>query len=251
MIGLIVGTSEGKELLEGLNKFTEDIFVSTATNYGGELLKGYKYKFLNTKPLNKEELKNMLEENGVRKLIDASHPYALEVSINAMEVANELSIEYIRYERPSVIDKYRGHRLVNIISDYSELNNSLSSIKGNILNTTGSRNIKKFIDLKIENRIIHRVLASLKVMEELCNLGIEPEDIIAVKGVFSEEFNRAVLREYKCEAIIMKDSGVEGGTVQKIEAALKEQVKVVVIGRKQLEYNKVFDNIYELIDYVS
>ncbi|MBL4931323.1 cobalt-precorrin-6A reductase [Clostridium paridis] len=251
MIGLIVGTSEGKELLKGLNKFTEDIFVSTATNYGGELLKGYKYKLLNTKPLNKEELKNMLEENEVRKLIDASHPYALEVSINAMEVANELSIEYIRYERPSVIDKYSGHRLVNIISDYSELKNSLSSIKGNILNTTGSRNIKKILDLKIENRIIHRVLASLKVMEELCNLGIEPEDIIAVKGVFSEEFNRAILREYKCEAIIMKDSGVEGGTVQKIEAALKEQIKIVVIGRKQLEYNKVFDNINELIDYVS
>ncbi|MDD7795229.1 cobalt-precorrin-6A reductase [Clostridium sp. 'White wine YQ'] len=251
MIGLIVGTSEGKELLEGLNKFTEDIFVSTATNYGGDLLKGYKYKFLNTKPLNKEELKNKLEEYGVRKLIDASHPYALEVSINAMEAAKELSIEYIRYERPSVIDKYRDNRLVNIISDYSELKSSLSSVKGNVLNTTGSRNIKKILDLKIENRMIHRVLASLKVMEELCNLGIEPEDIIAVKGVFSEEFNRAVLREYKCDAIIMKDSGVEGGTVQKVEAALKENVKIVVIGRKQLEYKRVFTNINELITYVS
>ena len=251
MIGLIVGTSEGKELLEGLNKFTEDIFVSTATNYGGELLKGYKYKFLNTKPLNKDELKNKLEEYEVRKLIDASHPYALEVSINAMEAAKELSIEYIRYERPSVIDKYKDNRLVNIISDYSELKSSLMNVKGNILNTTGSRNIEKILKLKIENRIIHRVLASLKVMEELCNLGIEPEDIIAVKGVFSEEFNRAILKEYNCEAILMKDSGVEGGTVQKVEAALKEQVKIIVIGRKKLEYRRVFTNINELIIYVS
>ena len=39
MIGLILGTSEGKKLLSLINKYTEDIFVSTATEYGGELLK--------------------------------------------------------------------------------------------------------------------------------------------------------------------------------------------------------------------
>ena len=46
MIGLILGTVEGKKILSLLNKFTEDIFVSTATEYGGELLKNYKYKIL-------------------------------------------------------------------------------------------------------------------------------------------------------------------------------------------------------------
>jgi precorrin-6A/cobalt-precorrin-6A reductase len=48
MIGLILGTSEGKRILSLLNKYTEDIFITTATAYGGELLKDYKYKILNT-----------------------------------------------------------------------------------------------------------------------------------------------------------------------------------------------------------
>lgn len=37
MIGLILGTSEGKEILDLLNKFTDDILISTATQYNGEI----------------------------------------------------------------------------------------------------------------------------------------------------------------------------------------------------------------------
>lgn len=60
MIGLIAGTTEDKNILSLLNKYTEDIFVSTATAYGGELLKDYKFKSLNTKSLNLEELEKIL-----------------------------------------------------------------------------------------------------------------------------------------------------------------------------------------------
>ncbi len=42
MIALILGTSEGREILSLLNKFTDNILISTATAYGGEILKNYK-----------------------------------------------------------------------------------------------------------------------------------------------------------------------------------------------------------------
>ncbi len=56
MIGFILGTSEGKKIVSLMNEFTDDIAVSTATSYGGQLLENYKIKELNTKPLNKEEM---------------------------------------------------------------------------------------------------------------------------------------------------------------------------------------------------
>ena len=62
MIAFILGTSDGRKLLREINKFTDDILLSTATTYGGELLKEYKYRYLNTTPLNKEELKKLLKE---------------------------------------------------------------------------------------------------------------------------------------------------------------------------------------------
>lgn len=215
MIALILGTSEGREILSLLNKFTDNILISTATAYGGEILKNYKYKKLNTKPLNKEELSNMLKENQVNILIDASHPYALEVTKNAREVSKDLNIEYVRYERPSSAEEFKENKKVVFLEDYKDLNEALKNIKGNILNTSGSRNMDKILDLKLENRIIHRVLPSVKVLEDCFNLGVKVEDLMAIKGPISKELNKAFIKDYDAKALILKDSGPQGGTEEK------------------------------------
>ncbi|CDI48796.1 cobalt-precorrin-6A reductase [Clostridium tetani] len=251
MIGLISGTSEGKELLSNLNNYTDDILVSTATSYGGDLLKDYKYKYLNTTPLDRENMIKLFKEKKVEVLIDASHPYALEVSKNAMEVCNHTGIEYIRFEREKVIEKFLEKEKVLVVENYEDLYSKLKDIKGNILNTTGSRNIEKIIRLSLENRIIHRVLPSLKVIEECFHLGLELHNIIAVKGPISYDLNRAFIREYDAKAILLKDSGKEGGTEEKIKAAIDENIYAIVVDRKSLDYKNKFNNKEEVIKYLK
>ncbi|BDB00872.1 cobalt-precorrin-6A reductase [Clostridium botulinum] len=251
MIALILGTSEGREILSLLNKFTDNILISTATAYGGEILKNYKYKKLNTKPLNKEELSNMLKENQVNILIDASHPYALEVTKNAREVSKDLNIEYIRYERPSSAEEFKENKKVVFLEDYKDLNEALKNIKGNILNTSGSRNMNKILDLKLENRIIHRVLPSVKVLEDCFNLGVKVEDLMAIKGPISKELNKAFIKDYDAKALILKDSGPQGGTKEKILACLECNIYALVIRRKKINYEREFNNIEDLVEYIS
>ncbi|ACQ51520.1 cobalt-precorrin-6A reductase [Clostridium botulinum] len=250
MIALILGTSEGREILSLLNKFTDNILISTATAYGGEILKDYKYKKLNTKPLNKEKLLNMLKENQVNILIDASHPYALEVTKNAREVSKDLNIEYVRYERPSSAEEFKENKKVVFLEDYKDLNKALKNIKGNILNTSGSRNMDKILDLKLENRIIHRVLPSVKVLEDCFSLGVKVEDIMAIKGPISKELNKAFIKDYDAKALILKDSGPQGGTKEKILACLECDIYALVIKRKNINYEREFDNIENLIEYI-
>ncbi|EDU38797.1 cobalt-precorrin-6A reductase [Clostridium sporogenes] len=251
MIALILGTSEGREILSLLNKFTDNILISTATAYGGEILKNYKYKKLNTKPLNKEELSNMLKENQVNILIDASHPYALEVTKNAREVSKDLNIEYLRYERPSSAEEFKENKKVVFLEDYKDLNEALKNIKGNILNTSGSRNMNKILDLKLENRIIHRVLPSVKVLEDCFNLGVKVEDLMAIKGPISKELNKAFIKDYDAKALILKDSGPQGGTKEKILACLECNIYALVIRRKKINYEREFNNIEDLVEYIS
>ncbi|EKO1914068.1 cobalt-precorrin-6A reductase [Clostridium botulinum] len=251
MIALILGTSEGREILSLLNKFTDNILISTATAYGGEILKNYKYKKLNTKPLNKEELSNMLKESQVNILIDASHPYALEVTKNAREVSKDLNIEYVRYERPSSAEEFKGNKKVVFLEDYKDLNEALKNIKGNILNTSGSRNMDKILDLKLENRIIHRVLPSVKVLEDCFNLGVKVEDLMAIKGPISKELNKAFIKDYDAKALILKDSGPQGGTKEKILACLECDIYALVIRRKKINYEREFNNIEDLVEYIS
>ena len=251
MIGLISGTSEGKELLSNLNNYTDNILVSTATSYGGDLLRNYKYKYLNTTPLDKENMINLFKEKNVEVLIDATHPYALEVSKTAMEVCNNIGIEYIRFEREKVIEKFTEEEKVLVVESYEDLYSKLKKIDGTILNTTGSRNIEKILKLNLDNRIIHRVLPSLKVVKECFDLGVELHNIIAMKGPISYELNRAFIREYDAKVILLKDSGKEGGTEEKIRAAIDENIYVIVVDRKSLEYQNIFNDKKEVIKYLK
>lgn len=249
MITLILGTSEGKKILSLLNEFTEDIAISTATNYGGELLKDYRYKILNTKPLDAEALKRFLIDNKSTILVDASHPYAQVVTENAMKVCKELKIEYIRYERPSVAESYKED--IISVDSYDELYRKLLDVNGTILNTTGSNNIGKFMDMNLDNRIIHRVLPSTKVMEKCYEFGVKTEDVIAIKGPISYQLNLAFIDEYNAKAIVLKDSGVEGGTEEKIRAAIDKKIKIFMLERTNIVYENSFCQVGKLIEYIK
>jgi precorrin-6A/cobalt-precorrin-6A reductase len=251
MIGLILGTSEGKKILSLLNNFTDNIFVSTATDYGGEILKKYKYAYLNTKPLKIQNLINVLKEKNVKVLVDASHPYALEITDNCIKACEELNIEYIRYERPSCIESFKNKEMIVQVEDYSDLYDKLKNISGNILNTTGSRNLDKLLVMNLRNRIIHRVLPSVKVMKECFDYGIAVEDIIAIKGPISYELNCTFIKEYSGKVMILKDSGIEGGTVEKLKACIDNNIYAFVIGRQAKKYKNTFNDIELLVKYLS
>lgn len=248
MIGLILGTSEGKKILSLLNNYTEDIFVSTATEYGGELLKEYKYRAMNTKPLGLEELISVLRDNNVSLLVDASHPYAQVVTKNAIEACRRLGIEYLRYERQSVLQAFDEG--VVRVRNYEELHKELLKIDGLILNTTGSRNIDKFVNMTLKNRIVHRVLPSVDVLERCFSLGIKTEDIVAIKGPIGYDLNCSFIKEYNAKAIVMKDSGTQGGTEEKLKAARDMDIRALVIERIESKYDKVFSTEDGLVEYI-
>lgn len=251
MIGLILGTSEGKKLLSLINKYTEDIFVSTATEYGGELLKEYKYKYINTKPLDKDQLEAMMVNHNIKVLIDASHPYAEVVTKNAIEVCEKQNITYIRYERKSTIDKYKDYHKLILVEDYQKLEEKLKSLQGNILNTTGSRNVNKFTSMNIENRIIHRVLPTIESIDICLKSGATVDNIIAIKGPVDKDLNKAFIEAYDAKIIVMKDSGIQGGTIEKIEAAIELDLWIAVIGRKDKPNGLCFNDEAKLSEYLS
>lgn len=250
MIGLILGTSEGKNILSKLNRYTDNIFITTATEYGGQLLENFKFKKLNTKPLVLEELIDQLKENHIEILVDASHPYALVITQNAIEACKRLGITYVRYERKSVLDKFKENKNIIQVKDYDELKEEFLHINGTILNTTGSNNMDKFINMKLNNRIVHRVLPSVKVMEKCFKLGIKTEDIIAIKGPIGYELNCGFIKEYDAAAIILKDSGIQGGTEEKLRAAIDMGIKALVIERHAVKMDNSFSSEEEIVNFI-
>ena len=249
MIGFILGTSEGRKILSLINKYTEEIAVTTATTYGGELLKEFKIKTLNTKPLNKEEMLNWIKESRIDILVDASHPYAEEVTKTALECANELEIEYVRYERQGSLESIRDENIIRV-KNYDEAIGIIKNIDGNILNTTGGNNVTKFLELNFKYRVIHRILPSPKVLTKIVEAGIKIKDIIALQGPISYELEMAFIKQYGVKAILTKDSGIEGGVLEKYKAARDCKIKLIVIEKPRFTYDLVFNSEEKLIDYL-
>lgn len=251
MIGFVLGTGEGRAILSHVNKYTDEIVVSTATEYGYEIYKEFKAKHFNYRALNEDEFKDLITKFGIDTFVDASHPYACEVSKTLIKVCNDLNIEYIRYERKSYFNDLKDNENIIFIDKYEYLEELFKNIDGNILNTTGSNNALKIEGLKSEkNRIIHRILPSPKVISRLLDNGISMENIIAIKGPFGFEINNGIIKEYKIKALITKDSGEEGGMKEKIDSALINNVKIIVIKRLEVNYGRKFNNIEEMINFI-
>ena len=173
------------------------------------------------------------------------------MSKTLIKVCNDLNIEYIRYERKSYFNDLKDNENIIFIDKYEYLEELFKNIDGNILNTTGSNNALKIEGLKSEkNRIIHRILPSPKVISRLLDNGISMENIIAIKGPFGFEINNGIIKEYKIKALITKDSGEEGGMKEKIDSALINNVKIIVIKRLEVNYGRKFNNIEEMINFI-
>ena len=250
MIGFVLGTGEGREILSFINKYTDEIVVSTATQYGYEIYKDFKAKYFNYKPLNEEQFEELVKEFGIKVFVDGSHPYASEVSNTVINVCRKMNIGYIRYERKSYFTELKDNKNIIFIDKYEDLEKALKSIQGNVLNTTGSNNALKIDSLNIKNRIIHRVLPSPKVISELLDNGISMSNIIAIKGPFGIDINNGIIKEYKIKVLITKDSGLEGGMQEKIESALINDVKVIVVRRPEINYGKEFNDIQKMMDFI-
>lgn len=241
MIWVIGGTKDSRDFIESF-PFKERLVVTTATEYGGKLLEeGVK---VISKKMDFKEMWEFIDEYKIEKIVDLSHPYAVEVSKNAIECSKNKKIKYFRFERGELENIEEEHK--NIESLLKRIEN----IEENILVTLGSNTIDKFKNLNNLKNIYFRVLPKWDMLKKIEELGILPKNIIAMQGPFIEEMNIATIKQYKIKYLISKKAGSVGGEREKIEACKKMGVKLIYLSRPEIEYPNKYENMGELLEDV-
>ncbi|QZY57360.1 cobalt-precorrin-6A reductase [Crassaminicella profunda] len=250
MIMILSGTKDGRELVSHLLNQEYPLIVTTASVYGGTLIEKNDLCTIIPKKLKRGEMENLIIEKKVKVLIDATHPYAVEVSQNAMDACENTKITYLRYQREKVdLDSYEG--LIQYASTYEEAVESLKRIDGNILLTTGSKTLDVFAKNLEKEKLFPRILPVSKVIQKCEILGIKPSNIIAMQGPFSIEMNMEMIKKYQINILVSKESGDVGGTIQKLEAARRMKLPVLLIERPKINYKNVFEDTKLLTQKVS
>ena len=123
---------------------------------------------------------------------------------------------------------------------------ALKNIKGNILLTTGSKEIAKYAACEeVRSRLYARVLPSEESIR-LCNeAGIFGKQIIAMHGPFDTALNEALIKQFDISCLVTKQSGVTGGFYEKLEAALNMDIQMFVIGKPKEESGYTVEEVLE------
>lgn len=110
----------------------------------------------------------------------------------------------------------------------------LEKTQGNILLTTGSREIEVFAPLNREKkRVFARVLPAEESIAACRRAGVSGRNLLCMQGPFSADFTDATLREFGCRFLVTKNSGGAGGFAEKMEAARRAGAQVLVIRRPE------------------
>lgn len=227
------GTSEGRIISETLSANGFQVYVSVATDYGSMVLnKNTPVHILNGR-LDLQAMTQLYTENNFDLIIDATHPFAKEVSKNIKECAAETNIPLVRFNR--IVDLQDNEKII-YTEDVQHCKDLLLNTTGKILLTTGSKDLHTFCqNQSIRERLIVRVLPSIESLNICYENQLEGKQIIAMQGPFSESMNINQIEEYGISVLVTKESGKTGGTDSKISAALKKHIKCIVIKNSSLQ----------------
>ena len=235
------GTVEGRELAEWLSTLgTCEVVACTATEYGGELIDGLDHVTALVGPLDAAGKERLVESHDFACIVDATHPYATHVTASISELATAHGIPLLRLVRD------QGERdACTCVKDVQTAAQYVAGREGNILLTTGSKDLATFVDAvpDFEKRLFARMLPVVDSVAHARELGIPASNIIAMQGPFTHDFNVALMRQLNIAVMVTKASGKAGGFQEKLDAAKACGVELVVIDRPLEEAGMTFDEV--------
>lgn len=240
---IFAGTTEGRTLSEYLSENRIEHTVCVATEYGEEVLSASPYMTIHQGRMDVGEMEKLMQTGSFAAVVDATHPYAVEVTANIRKASQEAKLPYLRLKR--CLDTETEDSVFYFHSN-EECVDALEKTEGNILLTTGSKELATYCSHPlVKERLYVRVLPGMESISICTELGIKGKQMIAMQGPFSTEMNEAILHQFEIACMVTKKSGRQGGYPEKLEAAKRAGVPVYVIEPSDTERGYSMEEVCE------
>ena len=249
-IWVFSGTGDGNALAAELSRLGYRLIVSTASDYGAELaslaLPGVEVR---SGRQGVAARRSQLQQSGAVAIIDATHPFATEISSQLTQLSAELNVPYIRYERPATVLP----SFAQPAPDMPAAARMAIELGRRIFVATGIKDLDAFVtQSKAEHREwFLRITPDSGSLELALKAGIPRSHICAMQGPFSTDFNLALWSAWGVDCVVTKDSGEAGGFHAKAEAADKLGIPFIVVRRPQCSYPVVVSDFKALADLLE
>jgi precorrin-6A/cobalt-precorrin-6A reductase len=170
-----------------------------------------------------EGLVAYLGSHGIGAVVDATHPFAGQISANAATACRGAGVPLVRLERPGWHDE-PGAASWHWVKDHEQAARTAAVLGDRVLLTTGRQSLDRFTGPLAQHRVVVRV--------------VDPVDaplphhwtVLLGRGPYRLDGEHSLMREYDVEVLVTKDSG-GSYTRAKLDAADSLGIEVVVVRR--------------------
>ena len=264
-IWLVGGTSESATLAKAIVQSQLPCTVTVTTAAAQALYPTSPLLRIRVGCLDFPQLSEFLQEQKITAILDASHPYAVEISRLAIQVAREKQIPYLRYERPKCQGVVKGktqssrqlrsNNFAQSSPTITILDNFETLIVGDylkgerVLLTSGYKTLHLFEPWQNFSTLFARILPSPESVQAALNAGFTPDRLIAIRPPISASLEKSLWQQWHISLVVTKASGVAGGEDIKRSLVAELGIKLVIIQRPEIDYPHKTSDLFQAINF--
>lgn len=172
------------------------------------------------------EMAAYCQGHDIRLIVDAAHPFAVNLHRNVIDLAKHISVPVIRFNRI-----YPPHDESLIwCKDYDDaISQLVAHGVHRLLALTGANTIAKLRDYWRKNECWFRILNRDESLAGARKAGFSARHLV----YYEKDKTASLIGRLQPQAIITKESGLSGGFAEKVEAARQAGIKIFVVERPE------------------
>jgi precorrin-6A/cobalt-precorrin-6A reductase len=181
-----------------------------------------------------------LRDNGISHVIDATHPFAAQISRNAVAACAETGLPLIALERPAW-QPQDGDRWT-CVADIALAVAALPAVPATVFLAIGRQNLEAF-----RARPEHRYV--LRLVDPPDALPLPGAKVVVDRGPFSEAGDIALMQDHGVQLVVAKNAGGSGASA-KLGAARALGLPVIMIDRPAAPDRRAVGMVAEVMDWL-
>ncbi|HEY3373913.1 MAG TPA: precorrin-6A reductase [Candidatus Aquicultor sp.] len=247
MILILGGTTEGTQVLAKLIDKGQYVTISTAYAYAGSFIPRHELVNHISGRLTLEELIELINENTIKVVIDATHPHATVISENARTACRMTGARYIAIERETAT--WNAGETIHAVSSSLDAIRKACEIGKIIFCATGSKDAKVFRSeaQRTGRKLYIRILPQEESIEICKQAGFADDEVVTGTGPYNVEDNYELWKRLGIDVLVTKESGRAGGLNEKLDAASKLGIHVVIVQRPPTAAGSSVNEVVEAV----
>ena len=185
---------------------------------------------------------DFLKADDITHVIDATHPFAAQMSTNAVKACAAAKVNLVSFERPPWQEKAGDHW--QSVADIEAASEALPGDPARIFLAIGKQHLDAFV-----KRPEHFYLLRL-VDHPTADLPLPNTHAVIARGPFDTAVDLALLKDHGIDIIISKNAGGVGARA-KLEAARDLGLKVIMIDRPFIPARRILDNVDDVMTWLD